>query len=183
MLGVAALILGPLLWSLHKATIPLAPNEEGWIVSRRSIFDHVMGAIQFGFSVLWLAVAILAPLFLPDKSLKFNYATSAAMILLSILFLYYFCLSYAADIRFTDERLEYRAVFRRISVFWTEVNIIRMGMNGPSIRTVYGNFSISNTRRGFYQLLATARENGVAIQDSPYLKPHDTYWPYKKKNK
>jgi|GEM_PF-5758246 len=182
-LALVAAVLRPLFWSLHRATYPLDPDPNGWIVTRRSIFDHVIGFIQFGFALVWIFFGLAAPLYLEESAPAISYTMLAIMLVMGILFLHAFFFAYLSRIRFNDEKLEYKSVFRNISVFWNEVTEIRMGMNGPSIRTIYGAFSISNTRRGFYQLLDTARKNSVLIQKSPYLKPHDAYWPYRKKTK
>ena len=181
--GLALSLLCPLFWSLHRATIPIAANKAGWVVMRRSIFDHAIGFIQIGFSVLWIFLGTAAPFYMKENSSLLSVLILALMLVLGFLFLYGFMFTYAAYVRFNEEKLDYKAGIRIISVVWNEVTKIRMGMNGPTIHTVYGNFSISNTRRGFYQLLEIARKNGVTIQDSPYLKPHNSYWPYKKKEK
>lgn len=169
MLALVIVILGPLFWSLHQAKKPLPFGNDGWVTTQRSIFDHVIGVIQIGFSILWLFFGVLAPFFLDE----FNIGAILIFLLMLIMgywFLQNFLIVYCAKIRFNDRKVEYKAFWRNISVYWNEVESISMGSNGPKISTAEGSFSISNTRRGFYQLLDMAREKGVDVQNSPYLK-------------
>lgn len=171
MLLVAVGILAPLFWSLYRAKIPLQETDEGWIETRRSPFDHLIGIIQFFFGVIWIPVGSVM-LFASEPALSGNaIVIGALMVVMGFLFIYSFYFSYLARIRFDSARIEYQALYRKISVSWNNVSKIKMGLNGPAVHTSDGSFSISNTRRGFFQLLEMARNQGVEIQDSPYLKP------------
>ncbi len=167
--AVGALLLGPLFWSLHDAKRPLSADAEGWIETRRSIFDHVIGIIQIGFSIVWLVFGTLSPFFLKEPNIG-AVIIFILMLVMGVWFLQSFLFVYCASVRFNDAKLEYKAIGKTISVYWSGVESIKMGQNGPKITTVEGSFSISNLRRGFYQLLEKARENDVKIQNSPYLK-------------
>lgn len=166
---VAMAILGPLFWSLSESKKLVPIGYDGWITTRRSIFDHVIGAIQIGFSVVWLLISSLALIAL--EKLQFGAVfIFLLMLIMGLLFLQNFLFVYCARIRFNDQKIEYKALWRDISVFWNEVELIGVGLSGPEISTFDGKFSVSNMRRGFYQLLIMARENGVAIQDNPHLR-------------
>ncbi|WP_428409524.1 hypothetical protein [Hyphococcus sp.] len=169
MFAVCALLLGPLFWSLYNAKKRLSADTNGWVETRRSIFDHVIGIIQIGFSVVWLVFGTLSPFFLKEPNIG-AVIIFILMLVMGVWFLQSFLFVYCASVRFNDAKLEYKAIGKKISVYWSGVESIKMGQNGPKITTVEGSFSISNLRRGFYQLLEKARENNVEIQNSPHLK-------------
>jgi len=179
---VAALFLSLLYWSLQAAKKPLSVEVDGWIETRNSIFDHVIGVVQFCFSVVWLFFGLLSPFFLDEFNLG-AIAFFILMLVMGVWFMQSFLYVYCAKIRFNNAKLEYRAFGKTISVYWDSVKSIRVGQNGPKITTLEGCFSISNLRQGFYQLIEMARDNGVDIQNSPYLKSPGSHSFFKKKNK
>lgn len=169
-LGVSIGILGSLFWSLHRAKIPLTENAEGWIETCRSIFDHVIGTIQLLLGSTFLFFGIASPFFLDSSASFATYLVFLAMLSMGFFFVRSFFYSYLAKIRFNSSSIEYRAPFREISVAWNEVREIKIGYDGPTVHTVEGKFSISNTRRGFHQLVQTARTHNTNIQLSPLLR-------------
>lgn len=176
-------IFGPLFWSLHMATKPVPAGKDGWIITQRSIFDHVIGCLQFGLALVLLFFGIVSPIFLDLEGLLTSGWFVVLMLIMAILFLRIFFFDYFARIKFNSNELHYKALWRSLQLAWNGVEKISIGMNGPKIHTVEGSFSISNTRRGFYQLLEMAKENGVSIQDSPYLKQPGTFKLFGKRKK
>lgn len=182
-LGLVIVIIGPLFWSLHVATKPVRADSDGWITLRSTIADHIFGFLAIILSVGLFSFGCFAVLGGVLGAEAGDQILIVAAFVLSGIFAWQFVMGYASTKKFNAERVTYSALFRKIDVFWNGVEKIKMGMNGPKTVTVEGSFNISNLHLGFYQLLDTARKNGVSIQENPYLKPYDAHWPYKKKQK
>jgi hypothetical protein len=134
-----------------------------------TVAHHIFGALSFILGIGFIIFAILAMIGgVLDKG-WYAQIFVILMIGMGVLFLWNFNFTHLARFRYRSDRFEYSAPFRKISVAWNEVSEIKMGTNGPQIITVEGKVTFSNLLQGFYGLLATARENDIKVQNSPYL--------------
>ncbi len=161
--------LGSLFWSLHKAKLPVPKTDQGWFVTRRSAFENFMVFIFLILFVFCVPFMILILVTYGDDLSVSEKSLFSVCVLFGIVILNYIRTDYMVRIRFYEKMIEYQAAFRTISVNWSFVDQIKMGYNGPTVCTAQGNFSISNTRRGFYQMLRMARDNHVKIQNAAHL--------------
>ena len=170
MFSVIVGILVPLFWSLYRAKADLEPDSEGWFILRPSLFDHVIGFSQILFALLWISLSIAAFFFGTNPLAPKAVFLFGLMFSMGCWFLLEFFRSYSAKLRFNETKIEYRNLWREISANWNEVVEVKARGGGPRVITPEGNIPLSNTRRGYYQLIETALKNGVRVEDSPYLK-------------
>ncbi len=169
MLAAALAILGPLFWSLKSAERTPAPDAEGWIKLKATAAHHMFGAFSLILGIGFIIFGVLAII---GDALSMGSQVQIFVIVtigMGVLFLWHFNFMHLARFQYRSDRFEYAAPFKKNSVAWNEVSEIRMSTNGPQIVTVESKVTFSNLLQGFYGLLATARENGVNIQNSPYL--------------
>jgi hypothetical protein len=148
----------------------LLPDVEGWVLLRPTVAEQYLGLITIFFAVLWIVLSVAVAFFQTAEELSVQ-IFFVGMFGMGVWFLHLFAFGYLAKVRFSDSMFEHRALWRRISVAWSDVEEIKMSvMQGPLVVTAEGKCMVSNFRRGFFQMLETARRNGVRVENSQYLR-------------
>ena len=169
-LGLGVVLLVVVSLSVKGSRKPLQPDAQGWIQLTSTLADRTFGVITICFALVWLTISIYIIISGEMPEERPAQLFILLMFVMGALFAKYFFFGYCAMIRFSEEKFEYAAFWKRISVYWNEVEQIKISANGPVVLTVEGKAPVSNLRRGFYQLLEAARRNGVHVQDNKYLK-------------
>ncbi len=156
--------------ALHRRKIPLEKTDKGWIETRNSLYEHAGSVLSIILVLLFTLYAIIF-FFVPNTTIsKTQILLGALLVILSGTFIPSFFFSYLPSIRFNSSCLEYKALNKKISVSWKQVSEIKMSVMGPKIITLDVSFYISPLRRGFFQLIETAENQGVKIQDKKVFK-------------
>lgn len=143
---------------------PESPDFEGWIYLKPHPFiytTYILGITLMVMIFFFFLVIIFA---VKTVSIFLNIFTLIYLIFLS--FTVY--IVFVVKIRFNEEGIEYRGVFRRIYATWGEI-IAYSELFGGYVRTKYGVFFLSKFDKGFLQLVEKLKFHNIPNKGSHFV--------------